>query len=284
MKNKISAILLSSILFLLFSTSVSAHLPGQEPFFKINNKYTLLYPVLAIPSAAKFTLPQDIAPELYKVNSEISLEIDTDKLPYSKESLTKAEYYWDFGDTEKSTGIKNTHSYEKIGSYVLKISIDLDSTDNIIQKDLLAQSTMINIVKNPTKPFPKIRLSLNNKEISKKDGTIKVNLNDQNTFEATLLNTDIKNTKIIWDFGDGKVKEGKKVNYTHSQNFLMLNPLVRIITADGYILDDEIVLENTSNSKKVSNLFFPLILINTTGLLVLGVVILLSKRRKKPKA
>src|SRR5437868_5068562 len=84
--------------FLLFKPpSASAHLIGQASFFKMNGKYTNLYPVQTT-SISSFILPQDTSPDNYLVNTPIKLEMDTSKLQIPQEIIDKTKFDWDFGD------------------------------------------------------------------------------------------------------------------------------------------------------------------------------------------
>src|SRR5688572_9255554 len=110
------------VVFLFFSSVTYAHLAGQPPFFKLNGVYSELYDV-PTSSYAEFKLPQDKPPTLYVVNEEINFEIDTNSLPVPAEVLAISTFDWDWGDgSTHATGLINTHSYQKPGSYFIEIT------------------------------------------------------------------------------------------------------------------------------------------------------------------
>jgi hypothetical protein len=257
---------------------VDAHLPGQEPYFKINNKFTSLYPVLLVPSSGEFTLPQDIAPDRYKVNEEISFEIVKDKLPFSTETVDNSEFYWDFGDGQKTTGLSNTHTFTKIGSYVVTIHIDYDRTDEKEEKELL-QSTLLHITNDPKRPLPKVEIKINGKVFDKEKANLTLDLSKEHTFEASVGKEE--NASFIWDMSDGALKKGNKIIYEHKDNFLILNPVVRATTKDGFIYDAEVIIENTKTSQeKNTNILLLLVVVNGAALLLFAGYLILSKKKR----
>ena len=93
-------LLFTFLAFFFVTPSIYAHIAGQPPFFKMNDKYADYYPVYST-SLSDFTLPQDLAPENYLVNELVQFEIDTKMLPFPPEVIEKIEYTWDFGDGTK---------------------------------------------------------------------------------------------------------------------------------------------------------------------------------------
>lgn len=134
-------VLLFIFLVLLTPKHAFAHLPGQTPYFKINGKYSSLYPVLTS-SLNNFALPQDIGPQTYLINKPIVFEIDTNKLPVPKEILDQTTFTWDFGDGSHGQGLTNTHTYRKMGSYTL--SIEAKTPD--MPSSQLIQSVMFHVL------------------------------------------------------------------------------------------------------------------------------------------
>lgn len=271
-----------TIFYLLFAicylpARVNAHLPGQEPYFKINNKFTTLYPVLLIPSSGKFTLPQDIAPEKYAIDKEINFEIIKDRLPFSEETVDNSEFYWDFGDGTKTTGLISTHTFTKEGSYTVTVQIDYDKSDNKEEKELL-QSTLLHIMQNPSKTLPKLEVKVNGDTFNKEKGNLKLDISKNNTFEANLIGT--SDADYLWDMSDGKILPGSKITYKNTSNFLILNPVVRATTKDGFIFDAEVIIENNKKSPdKKSSIFLPLALINGAALIVFAGYLFFSKKK-----
>ena len=126
----------------LVTQNVSAHLAGQPPFFKVNGKFSDLYrvPTTSLPT---FNLPQDGFSEPFLINESINFEIDKTLLPVPPDIADQTEFTWDFGDGSSGTGLKNTHQYKKMGSFILVISAKYKGDAAPPQ---LLQSLLLNIV------------------------------------------------------------------------------------------------------------------------------------------
>src|SRR5258708_7396202 len=104
--------------------NVSAHSLGQPPYLKIDGKYSNLYvvPLSSLPPQ-EFNLPEDNAPSNYLLNQSINFQLDRSFLPLNESDLNTAQFSWDFGDGTKDTGRNLSHTYQKMGSYILTITI-----------------------------------------------------------------------------------------------------------------------------------------------------------------
>ncbi len=118
------ACILLSLLFFSSLHPIFAHMPGQPPYFMINNEYSNTY---IVPSNSPYANdpPQDLAPKEYTVNQELSLVIDTARFPQATpDQIKETKFSWDFGDGAIASGLQNTHAYAKPGNYILKIMAD----------------------------------------------------------------------------------------------------------------------------------------------------------------
>src|SRR5262245_33334397 len=118
---RLQILIVCFLFFLIVPPRVSAHLVGQPPFFKINNEYSILYPVPTT-SLADFNLLQDIATKSFLINQNLNFDIDTSQLPIPQEVIKQTVFDWDFGDGSKGSGLKNTHAYAKMGSFILTVN------------------------------------------------------------------------------------------------------------------------------------------------------------------
>lgn len=138
---RILALALFIILYSLFPLVAEGHFAGQPPFFKVNGTYANLYPV-PLTSLYNFDLPQDLAPENYLVNSNISFELDKNKLPASSEVIAKTRFDWDFTDGTHAEGLTANHKFNNVGSYIIKIYADDGTTPN----PQLLESVLLNVL------------------------------------------------------------------------------------------------------------------------------------------
>lgn len=272
------------LLFMVFSlytvyyvpNTAFAHLAGQPPFFKINGKYARLYPV-PLSSLYNFDLPQDHSPENYTVNHSLNFEFDQNRLPAPPEVVAKTKFIWDFGDDSKGEGLKNNHTYNKIGSYILKVYADDSSTP----QPQLIESTLLNILPDANYQLPKARIFINGTE-SKDPLTdiLKVNLKDDVSYDAAKSTSPNKLTYYLWDFGDQKSGQGPTQTHHYQADLPQIFVVLRIKDSNGFISDQFVEIQNGPSSgnqqtalitstKNKSNSILPLILGIVSVLLLL---------------
>lgn len=266
-----------------------AHLPGQPPFFKVNGVLTGYYPV-PVSSNPDFKLPQDIAPASYLVGETIEFEIDTNLLPTPKEVTEKTDFTWDFGDGESGTGIKNSHSYPKPGSYILEVKAKYNG--DIVGEPQLIQSMLVNIIPAKDYQLPKSVFSVNGFQSNDPlTDALDARFNQEFKFDATLSQSSSPITEYIWDFGDGETASGSKVTHRYSTNPYTVFPVLRVKTADGYIADSFMQIKDessfdtktaSSNLPKDNPLIYLYLMILAIGVGI-SVFIIVKKRKKKSR-
>lgn len=226
-----------ALLFFIFPQSASAHLAGQPPFFKINGIFSNLYPV-PTSSVADYNLPQDLADKNYLVGDTLNFEMDTSQLPILPEIVDKTEFDWDMGDGTHGTGLKNTHVYNKPGSYILTIT----ATYGTDQPQLI-QSVMINILPDKNYQLPVAKIVVNGKE-SKDPLTdvLHINMKKSVQFDSSKSTAKGKIVSYFWDFGDGQ--SGSEANPQHSYDVdaTQVFPVLRVKDDQGFIADSYVEL------------------------------------------
>src|SRR5574337_885091 len=156
-KGKLCLLFIVYILFTINHIPVAeGHLAGQPPFLKVNGVYAQLYPV-PVTSLYNFDLPQDQPPDNYLVNQPINFELDKGRLPAPSEVIDKTKFDWDFADGSHDQGLKTSHIYTKMGSYILKIYAD----DNTTPKPQLIESVLINVLPDKSYQLPKAIIKVN---------------------------------------------------------------------------------------------------------------------------
>jgi hypothetical protein len=245
-------IVLSCLVFLLvitLPTSASAHLAGQPPFFKMDGVYSNLYPV-PTSSVPDLPLPQDLAPANYLIGQTIQMELDTTQLPAPPEVINQTTFTWNFGDGTTGTGLKNIHSYQKMGSYIVSINAQYVSD---AQSQLL-QSVLLNVIPNKDFKLPKAIIKVNGAQINDSINDIpKANLAKTIYLDGSLSvapNGSI--TSYFWDFGDGHKADGPHVTYSYNQGQLQAFPVLRIKDSNGFIADSFAQIENDSTIAEAS--------------------------------
>jgi hypothetical protein len=253
----------------------------------MNGKYAEYYPVYTT-SLKDFTLPQDIAPETYVINEPVVLEIDKEMLPFPPAIIDTIVFTWDFGDGTKGTGFSNTHTYTKPGSYFLKISADYGGYEDEFTKPII-QDVLLHVLPSSSYKLPQAVISINGKVSEdpltdifsfKPKTRLSFNANKSKAGDSSI-------TSYLWDTGTGERKNEESFNYSYSvDEIVYVFPLLRITTADNFISDTYVQIENIQNdtAENSSNSTFPFIAVLigvNTVVLGIGAYLLFKRPSKK---
>jgi len=236
-------VVLFSCLLLLFPKAVSAHMPGQAPYFKMDGKYSGLYPVQSV--FPDIDLPQDIEPETYLINKPIVFEIDVESLKkvVPQEIINKTTFKWKFGDGTTAEGLKNTHTYKKMGTYVLEIYASYTENGETVP-DSLIQSVLLHVLPNSRYQLPQPVIFINGME-SPRNKIFNLNLEHELTFDAS--SSKAPSSKIVsylWGFGGLAQSKEPVAKYLFSAKSGFANAGVRITDANGFSVDADVTIKH----------------------------------------
>ncbi len=211
---------------------VFAHAVGQPPYFKVDGIFTDYYPVPL--GSTHFEIPNDIASGKFTAGKPINFEIETTVLGIPQKVVDVSTFYWDFGDGTTGKGLKNTHTYQKPGSYFQKIEVTYPE----ITGNQILQTTLINITDDQTKELPNVKIAINGKKIN--DPLTDVSFipsGQQVELTADLENEN--NATFSWDLGNGETSTEKTVmtTYQKDQYREQFFPIVRVRTESGFYTD-----------------------------------------------
>ncbi len=233
----------------LFPQKTFAHGAGFPPFFKIDGKIAEPYFMQNVGIfSTSLNIPQDEAHKKYRVGDRINFEIDKKQLEvvFPPEVIDSMKFEWDFGDGRKGSGIKNTHKYEKIGSYILSIYMDTNEPDT---ESTLIESALIHVVPADSYSLPKPFIKVNGKDVSQLEFSIlDIDLNNSLTFEASGSKSSAEIVSYIWDFGDEQTS-GKKIakhQYQLPQAFATV--VLRATDENGFFTDSYINVRNSGKN------------------------------------
>ncbi len=244
LKNRTNWLLLIT-LFLVFPRTVSAHSFGQPPYFKVNGVYSNLYTVPTT-SLEDFNLPQDQTPDKYLVNVPINFEVDTARMSVPSDIVAKTKFTWDFGDGSTATGLKESHAYSKIGSYILSIH----AQDSTVPTPQLLETAELNIVPSMDYQLPTAVIKING--LQSKDP-----LTDILSFKLTnLISFDGSSssspngqiTSYTWDFGDQKSGDQSNMTHAYSDDLSQVFPVLRVTDNQGFFGDAFVEIKNGNQS------------------------------------
>lgn len=239
--------------FLFFSLSpipytlypVYAHLAGQPPYLQINGQFVLLYPV-PLTTLSNFDLPQDLPPDNYLVNQPINFELIANRMPAPPEIVRKTKFEYQFGDGGIAEGLKVTHTYTKMGSYISKIYAD----DGTTPTPQLLEATLINVLPNKDYKLPQPIILANNK--SSKDPLIdilKVDFGSIVILDGTSSKPGSgKIVSFFWDIGDQQSSDQSKLIHQYKKDFSQVFPVLRVKDENGFLADNFVELENELNA------------------------------------
>lgn len=228
---------------------VSAHIGGQAPYLKINGEYSILYNVvLNAPPAKGLDIPEDNAPENYLVNTPIVFELEKQFFPLSKVDIEKAQFSWNFGDGTKTEGLTATHSYSKIGSYILTIQIHNAPSFIAPFPGFAFESVLINILPDKNYRLPKAIITVNDKSVN--DPIMEYiwfDFHEKFFFDASKSQAGSANlSAYFWDFGDGNTSTQSAITHTFDQSNAQLYPILHVVDANGFVSDNFVELDNST--------------------------------------
>lgn len=282
-------LLLCVLLFLVFPSIAYANGAGLPPFFKINGKDSISNPLQTFGiTAQSFLIPQDFAAENYIVNKPIDFTIDESQLEpvIPQELLGKAHFSWDFGDGKKAEGLTNTHTYSKMGSYILALTINIYETNGQPPTQFI-DSFLINVIPDNGYTLPQAVITVNNQQVKDPlNKPLPINLKDSVDFDASSSKSQAKIVSYLWNFGDGETSTEKIVTHTYSSKYFS-TVVLRVKDSNGFISDAFVGLSNDAKAQKkivkpsLLNSNSLLSLLGGLVLLILLVAIAIKMRRNK---
>ncbi len=280
---KVFAIL--GLLFFLSAQQVAAHGAGLVPFFKINGKLPGTHPLeKQSVYPASFTIPQDVSYDTYLVNEPVSFVIDTNSLAqvYPEDTLNKISYNWDYGDGVKASGLTNTHTYAKMGSYRLTIYADFQTEDISPQ---LIESVQLNILPQKGYVLPQPRILIDRQQVGEE--IIPRNLQNPVRFDVSIKKAPNTEISYLWDLGDGKSSTKKTLVYTYDSEPALMIPALRVKDSNGFITDTFVLLKNNKDSAgytfstEISGI--TILVVEGLAILVGGILFFIVMRKKRAK-
>jgi LPXTG-motif cell wall-anchored protein len=287
MKKLLFFLLLTSC-FLLLTTPAYANGAGLPAFFKINDKLAISNPIQQFGiTASSFLIPQDLAPEAYVAKQQIDFTIDEAQLQtvIPPELLKKTDYTWDFGDGTKAEGLQNSHSYSKIGSYILILTINIHEEGSASPTQFI-DSFLLNIVPDKNyKNLPHAVIKLNNKRIDNPKTTLEeINFNRNFTLDASQSQSPSKIVQYLWNFGDGQTSTQPSTRHKYKKDGYLHVVVLRTKDSNGFISDAFVGIRNNTDKKgeitEDNNIIWITIGLSLLVLLVVGMLFRKKKNKK----
>jgi PKD repeat protein len=114
--------------------------------------------------------------------------------------ISSLSYQWDFGDGDDAEGSNASHTYQKAGSYTVKL--------NVVDNDGAASEDSALRIK--VRNLPPVAAAASDRTSAKTGEKIGFSANGTDT------PSDILGLRFSWDFGDGARAEGRNVIHTYT--------------------------------------------------------------------
>lgn len=289
------------IIFLFLPQVVYANGAGLPPFFKINGKYSQSNPLqLYGITAQSFLLPQDFAPENYVVNQPITFRVDQSQLAtvIPSNMLVNTKYVWDYGDgSNKADGLTHTHTYKKIGSYILILTINLSTGQNEPPTQFI-DSYLLNILPSiDYQGLPHAVIKIGGKKVNGalSFNPVKLNYNYPVSFDASSSKSTSSLTQYLWNFGDGQTGTQPIMQHIYKQKgqagYDYDVVVLRVKDKNGFISDSYIALNNDPTIKnneftgnQNTSFYLEVILFSTIIVVVLLIISAFAVKWRKKKS
>lgn len=266
---------------LLSPQATYAHGSGFPPFFKVDGKIANSYFLQNVGVfSSSLKIPQDSAEKYYLPNDPIELEIDTVPLEsvFAPEVMDKLKFVWDFGDGSRGTGVKNTHIYNKPGSYILSINADYGDPN---AAPLLIESLLIQVLPDKNYSAPKPVIKINGKKGTKKDYNIlEFDLKDRLDFDASESKANSKIVSYQWDFGDENTGRGIKQSHKYQLPQAFATVILRVTDEKGLFADQFVNVRNSGNNVPPKDTSKMKIIAGTVVIFLIGLVVVIFKKKK----
>src|SRR5581483_1522379 len=216
---------------------------------------------------------------------------------------------------EKKTDTpKNSHTYTKMGSYIMQISADLSQTGIPNSLPQVVQTTLVHIL--PTKDYklpepvikingqivPESNLNLGNSLEASSSGSgifgllarsksgLEFDFNKRLSFDASASKA--PSSKIIqyqWDFSQGDVVKSKNTSIKYKLPLYFAQVILRVKDENGFIAEAAVDLRNSGKNEPtgftIEDYLTPTsILIASQVLVLAGVVVWFVKFRKRKQS
>lgn len=269
---------------------VLAHGTGLIPFFRINNIYPTEFGLYRVkPSSHFLTIPQDLAPQNYLVNQSINFLIDKNQLKsvLTSDTVDNITFSWDFGDKQMGSGIQNTHTYTKPGSYILEITADYH---NLVAGKQVVESVLLNILAISNYPLPTAQILVNGNPVKNPENNVlEINLNQSINLSVSSNQPALTYT---WDLGDNTSNSNKVLSHSYNFTTGSVTSTVLVKDSQGFISYGWVNLVNSQNQNgvetqlqadqqsKQKNLIYLTASLAMIILTILGILILRKKKVK----
>lgn len=234
------AVVLLSLLFVaLRPGSAAAHLPGQAPFFKVNDKFIQLYPIQN-PDIVTFPIPQTNTPEHYLVGTDITFELVTNLMPVSPEAIERSRFTINLGDGTEHQGTSVVHRYDTSGSYFVNVYGDDGGGPQLIE------SVVVHVLPREGYKLPVPKINLNGSPANDIAETYRADLGKGIALDGTASTAAAPIVGYFWDFADGTGARGPRTNHKYDPKRIIASPVLRVRDANGLMADAFVDVANSN--------------------------------------
>lgn len=222
-------LLICFVFLFFFPTNVFAHAGGGPPFVSVNGELAQTNPYYQ--GTSSINVPQDTLKAIFFPHQEITLSIDSSKLPIPSNIISQSEFSWIFfkgdnfldqvGEIQKGQSI--TQTFTTPGSYLVNVYLSFEGDPQLLD------TIQLNVV--PSKDYMPPRLTIAISQFPN-DMTRPITFTANPTLDKR---SSVRNS--FWDSGDGKLVMGKEFKHTYETSNFVSYIYHRVIDSEGLITD-----------------------------------------------
>lgn len=289
-----------AILCTICYTQASAHVGGGPPFLSVNGVYGVTNPYYF--NDPTINIPQDYTGKTYLVNKPISFFVDTNQLLVPPDVAAASTFRWTMfeGSKDYKFGQKLEYTYTKPGSYIASLEVKAPGETSFF----LIDTIQLDVLPNEKYKLPQVHMAVATNHRQSKKPIL---------FQSTVsADPSTKVASTIWGFGDGATSTQQNVlhTYTNLQDYATIPVVFRVKDANNFSGYGGVILlankgtlhfvdnlgkenpipvqdtmpktipDNKTGNKK-SSISLPIIIGSIVGIVVIGTLFILFKKKKQ---
>lgn len=213
------------------------HPPPRADFLKINSLPAETF-LTRQGSLQSFPLPDYSTSARILVNRSVSFEIDpavlqTEFIRSHNSTIPDARFLWEFGDGQTAYGARIRHTYKRIGSYLVTVSIGSNQFDS----PLLFKAVLIHILPRPGYKLPMAIVAVNQQLITDAyKGSVTVSFKQPVELSGSRSRRgSAPIIEYLWSLSDSNASQKPSLEHSYNQASYNATPVLRVTDANRFV-------------------------------------------------